>query len=71
MGMPQVDHHVQPPLGSVTGPHRPLAGYFDRLAAAADTAAERAAEVNAKHAAARAARARVSASAAAGAPPGN
>ena len=71
MGMPQVDHHVQPPLGSVTGPHRPLGAYFDRLAEASNTAAERAAEVNAKHAEARAARARVSASAAAGAPPGH
>ena len=71
MGMPQVDHHVQPPLGPVTGPHRPLGTYFDRLAEAADTAAERAAEVNAKHAAARAARARVTASAAAAAPRGN
>jgi len=70
MGMPQVDHHVQPPLGSVTGPHRPLSAYFDRLAEAADTASERAAEVNVKHAAARAARARVTASPAAGAAPG-
>jgi hypothetical protein len=71
MGMPQVDHHVQPPLGSVTGPHSPLSAYFDRLDEASNTAAERAAEVNAKHAEARAARARVSASAAAGAPSGN
>ena len=71
MGVPQVDHHVQPPLSSMAGPHRSLSSYFDRLAEASTTAAERAAEVNAKHAAARAARARVSASAAAGAPPGN
>ena len=71
MGVPQVDHHVQPPLGAVTGPHRSLGAYFDRLAEASNTAAERAAEVNEKHALARAARARVSASAAAGAPPGH
>ena len=71
MGMPQVDHHVQPPLASVTGPRRSLSAYFDRLDEASNTAAERAAEVNAKHSAARAARARVSASAAAGTPPGN
>ena len=71
MGVPQVDHHVQPPLGAVTGPHRSLGAYFDRLAEASNVAAERAAEVNAKHSAARAARARVSASAPAGAPRGN
>ncbi|HEY8149756.1 MAG TPA: FHA domain-containing protein [Vicinamibacteria bacterium] len=71
MGMPQADHHVQPPLASITGPHRPLSAYFDRLAEASSVAAERAAEVNAKHSAARAARARVSAGAAAGAPSGN
>ena len=74
MGMPQADHHVQPPVASITGPHRPLDAYFDRLGEASNVAAEHAAEVNAKHAAARAARAaraRVSASAAAGAPSGN
>jgi len=71
LGMPEVNHHVQPPLASVTGPHRSLGAYFDRLAEASNMAAERAAEVNAKHSAARAARERVSASAAAGAPRGN
>jgi hypothetical protein len=71
MGMPQVDHHVQPPLGSVTGPHRPLGAYFDRLAEASNTAAERAAEVSAKHSAARMARARASATAAPAVPPAN
>jgi hypothetical protein len=71
MGMPEVEHHVQPPLASVTGPHRSLNDYFDRLAEASNEAAASAAEVNAKHAAARAARARISASAAPGAPRGN
>jgi hypothetical protein len=71
MGMPQVDHHVQPPLGSVTGPHRSLSAYLDRLDEASRTAAERAAEVNAKHAAARAARAQASATAAPAVPPAN
>lgn len=71
MGVPQVDHHVQPPLASVTGPHRSLSSFFDRLDEASHTAAEQAAEVNAKHSAARAARARVSASEATGAPRGN
>ena len=68
-GEPQVDHHIQPPLGSVTGPHRPLSAYFDRLAEASNTAAERAAEVNAKHSEARAVRARSWASPTAAAPP--
>jgi len=71
MGMPQVDHHMQPPLASVTGPHRSLSDYFDRLDEASDTAAANAAEVNAKHAAARAARAQTSASAAPPASPVN
>jgi hypothetical protein len=71
MGMPQVDHHVQPPLASVTGPHRPLSAFFDRLAEASNAAAERAAEVNAKHSAARAARARAAATAEPGRPPAN
>jgi hypothetical protein len=71
MGMPQVDYHVQPPVASVTGPHRSLSAYFDRLGEASDLAAERAAEVNAKHAAARAARARASAATGPGASPAN
>jgi hypothetical protein len=71
MGMPQVDHHVQPPLASVTGPHRSLSDYFDRLDEASNAAAASAAEVNAKHAAARTARAQASASAARPASPAN
>lgn len=63
MGMPQVDHHVQPPLGSFTGPRRPTGAYLDRLGAAADTAGRRAAEVHAKHSSARADRARAAAGA--------
>ncbi|HEU0105723.1 MAG TPA: FHA domain-containing protein [Vicinamibacteria bacterium] len=71
LGMPEVNHHVQPPLASVTGPHRSLGTYFDRLAEASNIAAERAAEVNAKHSAARVARARASATAGPGGPPAN
>ena len=71
LGMPEVNYHVQPPLASVTGPHRSLGAYFDRLAGASNMAAERAAEVNAKHSAARVARARASATAGPGGSPAN
>jgi hypothetical protein len=63
MGMPQVDTHVQPPLSSVIGPRGTMGAYLDRLGAASDRAAQRAAEVNAKHSIARQARARVTATA--------
>jgi len=71
LGTPQVEHHVQPPIASVTGPHRSLSDYFDRLDEASNTAAANAAEVNAKHSAARTARAQASASAARPASPAN
>jgi hypothetical protein len=71
MGMPQVDHQLQPPVGPLSGPNRPMEDYLDRLGAAADEATQRAAEVHAKHASARAARARAAAPPAAASPAAN
>jgi hypothetical protein len=58
MGVPQVNHELQPPVGPLAGPNRPMGTYLDALGDASETAARHAAEVQARHASARAARAR-------------
>jgi hypothetical protein len=60
MGMPQVDHELQPPLGPLAGPNRPMGTYLDALGTASEAAARNAADVHARHASSRAARARAS-----------
>jgi hypothetical protein len=49
-GAPAVDYHVQPPLGTVTGPSEPLDRYFERLQAAATEAAASAETVRVRQA---------------------
>lgn len=49
-GTPAVDYHVQPPLGTLTGPSEPLDRYFERLGVAATQAASAAETVRVRQA---------------------